>query len=65
MGIDLGYRFYQQQIEATGTCPGLLTTKRRKRKMAWTDEQKTQAVEMYVEANPTAENSMEIVKEIA
>lgn len=33
--------------------------------MAWTDEQKEQAVAMYLEAEPTAENSMEVVKEIA
>jgi len=61
----MGYRFYKQQIEATGTCPGAPLTNRRKRRMAWTDEQKEQAVAMYLEAEPTAENSMEIVKEIA
>lgn len=33
--------------------------------MAWTDELKAQAVEMYQSAEPTPENSMEIVKEIA
>lgn len=33
--------------------------------MAWTDEKKAQAVEMYEAAEPTPENSMEIVKEIA
>lgn len=33
--------------------------------MAWTDELKAQAVEMYEAAEPTPENSMEIVKEIA
>lgn len=31
----------------------------------WTDERRAQAVEMYQERNPTAQNSMEIVKEIA
>ena len=61
----MGYRFYQQQIETIGTCPGAPLTNRRKRKMAWTDEQKEQAVAMYLEAGPTPENSMEIVKEIA
>lgn len=64
MEIEMGIRFYTQQIEATGTCPGLLHNKR-KRKMPWTDDQKQQAVDMYIEAQPTAENSMEIVKEIA
>ena len=33
--------------------------------MAWTDEAKAQAVEMYTAEEPTTENSMEIVKEIA
>jgi len=33
--------------------------------MAWDDDKKAQAVEMYTEAEPTPENSMEIVKEIA
>ena len=70
-------RFYTQQLEATGWCPGYRGTKtiaeyqtkfgtiRRKRKMAWTDESKAQAVEMYTAEEATPENSMEIVKEIA
>ena len=33
--------------------------------MAWTDESKAQAVEMYTDADPTPETSMEIVKDIA
>ena len=33
--------------------------------MAWTDEKKAQAVEMYEAEQPTPENSMEIVKMIA
>lgn len=33
--------------------------------MAWTDEKKARAVKLYTEANPTAENSTEIVKEVA
>ena len=33
--------------------------------MAWTDEKKEQAIEMYGEQEPTPETSMEIVKEIA
>ena len=33
--------------------------------MAWTDESKAQAVELYTEASPTPETSMEIVKDIA
>ena len=33
--------------------------------MAWTDESKQEAVEMYNEAEPTPETSMEIVKDIA
>lgn len=33
--------------------------------MAWTDEQKAEAVKAYKEANPTPETSTEIIKEIA
>lgn len=33
--------------------------------MAWTDERKQQAIESYKEGNPTAENSTELVKQIA
>lgn len=31
----------------------------------WTDELKAKAIQMYQDAEPTADNSMEIVKEIA
>ena len=50
----MGDRFYLQQQQARG-----------KRRMAWTDEKKEQAIEMYGEQEPTPETSMEIVKEIA
>lgn len=33
--------------------------------MAWTDEQKEQAKQMYLDGNPTPENSTELVKQIA
>jgi len=33
--------------------------------MAWTDERKAQAISMYEKAEPTPENSMDIVAEIA
>jgi len=33
--------------------------------MAWTDETKQQAIDMYQEMEPTPETSMEIVKDIA
>jgi len=70
-------RFYTQMLDATGWCPGYRNTQtlaeykqkytslRRKRKMAWTDELKAQAVEMYTAEEPTPETSMEIVKMIA
>ena len=59
-------RFYQQQLAATGNCPGAkITQTKRKKRMSWDDDKKAQAVEMYVKAEPTPENSMEIVKEIA
>ena len=50
----MGDRFYFQQQQTRG-----------KRKMAWDDDKKAQAVEMYEEQNPTPETSMEIVAEIA
>ena len=46
-------RFYFQQQQ------------RRRRKMAWTDESKAEAVELYTSEEPTPETSMEIVKTIA
>ena len=60
----MGDRFYKQQLEATGSYPGYRGTKRRRR-MAWTDESKAQAITMYTEQDPTPETSMEIVKDIA
>ena len=33
--------------------------------MAWTDEQKAEAIKAYTDAKPTAETSIEIIKEIA
>ena len=50
----MGDRFYFQQQQTRG-----------KRKMAWDDNKKAQAVEMYEEQYPTPETSMEIVAEIA
>lgn len=61
----MGDRFYMQQLERTGFAPGLKNTNRRKRRMAWDDDKKAQAVAMYEEAEPTPETSMEIVKDIA
>ena len=60
----MGDRFYQQQLDKLGTCPGM-KTKTRNRRMAWDDDKKAQAVEMYEAENPTPETSMEIVKDIA
>ena len=62
----MGDRFYQQQLAAIGNCPGAtISQRRRKRRMAWDDEKKAQAVSLYEEAEPTPETSMEIVKDIA
>ena len=63
-------RFYQQMRDTTGWAPGMPefmrnNKKYRRRKMAWTDESKEQAIEMYQDAEPTPETSMEIVKDIA
>jgi hypothetical protein len=62
----MGDRFYRQQIKATGSCPGFnKPTKKGNRKMAWDDDKRAAVVEAYEKANPTPENSMEIVKQIA
>ena len=63
-------RYYQQMRDTTGWAFGMPefmrnNKKYRRRRMAWTDESKEQAVEMYQDAEPTPETSMEIVKEIA
>ena len=46
-------RFYFQQKQL------------RRRSVAWTDESKQQAIDLYTEQDPTPETSMEIVKDIA
>jgi hypothetical protein len=61
----LGDRFYTQQLQSLGDCPGNKTPNKRIRKVAWTDESKAQAVSMYEAGEPTPETSMEIVKYIA
>ena len=62
----MGDRFYNQQLQALGNCPGNKNpNNKRKRKVAWEDDKKAQAVSMYEEAEPTPETSMEIVKDIA
>lgn len=61
----MGDRFYQQQIQTLGTCPGSTKTKKRNRKLSWDDDKKAAVIAAYEEQNPTPENSMEIVKELA
>ena len=61
----MGDRFYSQMLADIGTCPGATHTQLRRKNMAWTDEKKAQAIEMYQEQNPTPENTIEIIKEIA
>ena len=62
-------RFYMAQLERTGWMPiangEWIHKPHRRKRMAWTDETKAQAVEMYQEQEPTPETSMEIVKDIA
>ena len=58
-------RFYAQQLKTLGDCPGNKNPTKRKRKVAWDDDKKAQAVALYEEAEPTPETSMEIVKDIA
>lgn len=59
----MGERFYLAQLQAIGTCPG--NPKRRRSKMAWTDEKKQEAIDMYLENDPTPETSIEIVEKVA
>ena len=61
----MGDRFYAQQREVLGTCPGLNHPIKRKRNMAWDDDKKAAVIEAYENANPTPETSMEVVKDIA
>jgi hypothetical protein len=61
----MGDRFYREQLESRGNCPGASITQQRRKKVAWTDEQKQEAIAAYEAAEPTAENSAEIVKQIA
>ena len=59
-------RFYLQMRQATGWCPGLPESYKTKRKRnMWTDEKKQEVIDMYTSEEPTPENSMEIVKDIA
>ena len=61
----MGDRFYLQQLERLGTCPGYYGKPKRKRRMAWDDDKKAAVIEAYQDADPTPETSMEIVKELA
>lgn len=61
----MGDRFYMQQLERLGTCPGYKGNNKRKRRMAWDDDKKAQAIELYEAEEPTPETSMEVVKQIA
>tara|TARA_B100000902_G_scaffold221515_1_gene210485 strand:+ start:2218 stop:2691 length:474 start_codon:yes stop_codon:yes gene_type:complete len=70
-------RFYMQMVETTGWAPGYRNTHsieefksrfgsiKRRKKVAWTDEKKQEAVDLYTAEEPTPDNSMEIVKDIA
>jgi hypothetical protein len=60
---QMGDRFYEAQLRATGSTIGV--TGKRRRKVAWDDEKRAEAIRMYEQAEPTPENSMEIVKDIA
>lgn len=59
----MGDRFYAAEIKDRGCAPGY--TGKRKQKLSWTDEKKKKVVDLYLAGEPTPENSMEIVKEIA
>ena len=61
----MGDRFYSQMLKATGSCPGRPRKSKGAKNNMWTDELREQVIKQYTDANPTADNSMEIVKEIA
>ena len=61
----MGDRFYTQQLQTLGNCPGNKNPNKRTRKVAWDDDKKAEAVTLYEAASPTPETSMEIVKDIA
>jgi len=61
----MGDRFYSQQLNKTGDCPGNKNPSKRKRRMAWDDEKKAAVIAAYEAAEPTPETSTEIVKSIA
>ena len=70
-------RFYMQMVQTTGWAPGYRNTStieeykarfgstKRRKTMSWTDEKKQEAIDLYVGEEPTPENSMEIVADIA
>jgi len=64
-GLPMGWNFYQRQLDKFGTCAGHNGKPKRRRTMAWDDDSKQQAIDMYTAEDPTPENSMEIVKAIA
>jgi len=64
-GLPMGWNFYQRQLDKFGTCAGHYGKPKRRRTMAWDDDSKQQAIDMYTAEDPTPENSMEIVKAIA
>lgn len=61
----MGYRYYSEMLKATGSCPGRPRKSKGAKNNMWTDELREQVIKQYTDANPTADNSMEIVKEIA
>lgn len=61
----MGDRFYLAQKKALGRCPGDKSTTNRRKSVAWDDDKRQKAVSLYEEAEPTAENTVEIVKQIA
>lgn len=60
----MGDRFYQAQLAITGSCPGR-NPKRKGRKMAWSPEKIQEAIELYTSKDPTEDNTIEILNEVA
>ena len=60
----MGDRFYKQQLQRLGACPGS-NQRTRKRNMSWDQDKKDAVVAAYEKANPTPETSVEITKDLA
>lgn len=59
----MGDRYYLSMLNKIGTAPGYKGNRRKN--LSWTPEMREEVVAAYVEREPTPENSMDIVAELA